>query len=153
MSSAPSSGPRHARDAVGRCASCGARLRSEETWCSLCHAAVPEAMAADRWAPLLPAPAVEPVPKGAEPGADGEPDPAVSGRADQLADQLLAELAAAEALRAQQTGLGALQLRFGSMLGLGDLSERSRGIVLAVGGGIFMLFAGIIGLTLLGLLL
>ena len=68
--------------------------------------------------------------------ADGEPLSA--------ADLLIAELAAAEAERIRDSRFGGLHSRFGT---------RNGGVILAVVGGLVLLATGIVGLTLLGLLL
>jgi hypothetical protein len=162
MSSTPSSQPRRSAGPATRCPACGSRLRPEETWCSLCHhnlLAVPGTAA-----PLLVteaaagtagtagtgvAGAAGAAPDGPEPerlslvksgSASAGPSTAVVS----AADRLIAQLAAAEAERARTSGLGALHSRLGS---------RSGGVILAVVGGVVLLVAGVLGLSLLGLLL
>ena len=130
-----STGPRHATAQTARkCASCGARLRSDEQWCSLCHTAVSPIQG-------------EPQP-GREPSAEPvpQPEPKIDPAVDAVAARLLAELAAAEALRDQGTSLGALQQR------LGGLSRRTTVLLLAGLGGTLLLVLAILGLTLIGLL-
>jgi hypothetical protein len=164
MSSTPSSQPRRSAGPVTRCPACGSRLRPEETWCSLCHhnlLAVPETAAP---LPVTEAAVTEAAGTGAAgtgaAGAGAAPDGpeperlslVKSGSASagpstavlSAADRLIAQLAAAEAERARTSGLGALHSRLGS---------RSGGVILAVVGGVVLLMAGVLGLSLLGLLL
>lgn len=159
MSSAPSSGPRHVVDA-DKCRNCGARLRPEATWCSLCHTTVAGVPEAGRWAPLLPADrpladavselrrepsATETAPMQATP----EPRPA-DPELEAAAERLLAELAQDEARRDRQTRLAAFRQWFERLTGL---TGAGRELVLAVSGGVVLLAGLILGLTLLGLLL
>jgi hypothetical protein len=152
MSTAPSPGPGTPVGAARRCRACGARLRQQESWCSLCHSSVLDDEPALSTPVEASAPA-KPVEPGAlvEPGEPVEPgapvgpverpaDPAVAA----AADRLLAQLAAAEAGRARESGLTALQ---------GRLGVRGGGAMLAAIGGAILLVVGILGLTLLGLLL
>jgi hypothetical protein len=143
MSSSPSSRPRTAGSQTARCHSCGSRLRPEETWCSLCHQKVPTDTSdptdisdpADTSAPAKPEP---------EPSLAAPVGRLSAKQADAEADRLITALAAAEADRARESRFGALQDRFGT--------GRS-GLVLAVIGGVLMLGVGLVGLTVLGLLL
>jgi hypothetical protein len=165
MSSTPSSQPRRSAGPATRCPACGSRLRPEETWCSLCHhnlLAVPGTAAP---LPVTEAAAGTAGPAGtagtgvagAAGAAPDGPEPerlslVKSGSASagpstavvSAADRLIAQLAAAEAERARTSGLGALHSRLGS---------RSGGVILAVVGGVVLLGAGVLGLSLLGLLL
>jgi hypothetical protein len=147
MSSLSPAGPRKA-GSVTRCVACGSRLRPEENWCSLCHHSV------SAGAPARPGDEA-PTPPGdeAQLGPETEPEPFLRLPAPvepvpdpvviAAADRLIAELAAAEAGRDRESGLGSLQDRLGARSGL----------VLAVGGGVMLLVIGILGLTLLGLML
>lgn len=91
--------------------------------------------AAEPGTEAAPAPSLEPEPVP-------EPDQATTA----MADRLLAELAAAETILDRESGLGSLRLK---LAGFGG----SRGVVgLAVGAGTLLLVLGLLGLTLLGLL-
>jgi len=156
MSSSPSSGPRHVLETDGRCRSCGARLRPDDAWCSLCHAPVATEPVPAQWAPPPSAPPAD-VPEDTpedvvEPSAveDDElewtgprpdPDPEVSA----AADELIAELAVLEARRDRESGIGALRQRFGG------LSPRAAALVLAAGVGVGLLVVVLLGLTVVGL--
>jgi hypothetical protein len=158
MSSLPASGPRHVMETAGRCASCGARLRAEERWCSLCHASVPEAGVVAEWAPSAEASIIlGAADQGvADEGESGESErvvgadvPAVESDAETAAaaDQLLAELKRAEVLLARGSGLGKLRDLFGVS------SPRATALLLAGVGGVCLLVVMILGLTLIGLVL
>lgn len=133
MSSSSLPGPGTSTGSATRCRGCGARMRPEETWCSLCHRSVLE---------VEPAAAEAQRPPEAQAAAEpGRPvDPTVLAQADRL----IAELAATQARDGRESPLQALQSRFG---------ERSAGLILAGLGGLVLLAVGILGLTLLGLLL
>lgn len=104
-------------------------MRPEESWCSLCHHSVQSATP------------VEPRVDGPGVMTNHEPtDPVVVA----TADRLIAELAAAAADRGRESRLRTLQTKFG---------VRGGGVVLAVSGGVVLLAIGVLGLTLLGLLL
>jgi hypothetical protein len=141
MSSAPPPPPRHAVTAADRCLSCGSRLRPDEAWCSLCHTKVAIQGEPDRPGQGADAESDD----GAEtpgPDASSVPDPELAA----VADRMLAELAASEKLVETQSRLGLLRLK---LTGSG-----SRGpVALAVGGGVLLLVLGVLGLTVLGLLL
>jgi hypothetical protein len=151
-------------ETAGRCTSCGARLRPEESWCSLCHASVPEAPVLAEWAP----PVEESIIRGAadqgvaDLGESGEGESgqravvvggegAATAESDAeiaaAADQLLAELKRAEALLARESGLGKLRDL------LGERSPRATAVLLAGAGGVGLLILTILGLTLIGLVL
>jgi hypothetical protein len=170
MSSPSSSGPRNAAAAGARCRACGSRLRPTDTWCSLCHTSVapvggeagsgagpepagpldpglPSAFSgpstptgADRADPVAAADPADPADPVATPDSA---DPVAAADPVVAADRLLAELAAAEAERARESGVGALQRKLGLRGGL----------LIAVAGGAALLIVGILGLTLLGMLL
>ena len=139
-----------ARDDVGRCPQCGARVVAGQDWCSLCLQPL--------GAPAAPDPEPEPV---ADPDALGdpgvqEPEPAdASGPAvgdagrdrssgdlpPLLAEAMLAELAAASAAERP--------------LARGPLARMSRGTRIAMGCGAAVVLIGVLllVLTLVGLLL
>jgi len=158
MSSPSSPVARHAVPAVGRCSNCGSRLRPDEVWCSLCHTSV-AGLPAQGGTDLEPGTDVVPGTEvesstDVEPGtevasavvgerAEKELDPAVAA----VADKMLAELEVAEADRARESGLESFRRRFGGLEG------NQGAIILAVGGGVFLLALSMVGLTLLGLLL
>ena len=149
MSSPPLPGPSSpagaAKPSATRCRNCGARLRPEETWCSLCHQNVVDET------PNVPEPRAEPL---AEPGPFPEPgaDPAESGpparpgadldpELESAADRMLAELAASVTARSQESRFGALRSSLGPY----------GGMILGLAAGITLLACGLLGLTLLGL--
>ncbi len=165
MSSSPTSGPRHAVSTDGRCVSCGSRLRPDDAWCSLCHTPVATESVPAQWAPPVTAdpapdndttPADDPVeqddlgPDGL--GKDDEDDVAPGGlrpdpgpEVSAAADQMIAELAAMEARRERESGVGLLRQRFSG------LSPRAAALVLAAGVGVGLLVVIILGLTVVGL--
>ena len=131
--------------AAARCRNCGARLRPEETWCSLCHQNVVDET------PSVPEPRVEPLAETAlspEPGAQ-QSEPVAAGRpaADvdpdvaAAADRMLAELAASVTAGGQESRFGALR---------GSLGPYG-GMILGLAAGVALLACGLLGLTLLGL--
>jgi len=140
MTSSPPSGARQARGSAIRCPACGSRIRPEESWCSLCHHSLLEPEPAAAQLGFLEPESQQPVSlKKRDPAVQSATDPSVIA----TADRLIAELAAAEAARARESGLAGMQGRFGG---------RNGGVILAVVGGVLLLVIGILGLTLLGLL-
>jgi hypothetical protein len=136
MTSLPPSGPRPSPALKpARCHSCGARLPPDASWCSLCHADV-RARTPDR-----PAPSVAAEAQVSEAEAEAEPELDAT-----LADRLIAELAAHESKAATQSWLGRVQARL-------DGSGAPNGVVIGVIGGGLLLVVGLLGLTVLGLLL
>jgi hypothetical protein len=120
-----------------RCLVCGAKVRTEENWCSLCHTPVGQG-----------GPVEEPAP--ATDGTDGtdstdgdRPAPRpVDPEAAAAAEKLLAQLAADEAAREATWNVVPRE----------GLSGR-RGMALAIGGGVAFAVLLVLGLTLLGLFL
>jgi hypothetical protein len=152
MTSSPSSTP-PGTGQITRCSACGSRLRPEESWCSLCHHRVADdvppavpAAAAGPGAELDPVGPVDPVGPGdpadaSIPVAPTRPaDPAVLAQAEQL----LAVLAATEAEHGRDSRFSVLQNWVGS---------RGGGAIVAAAGGVLLLIVGMLGLTLLGVLL
>lgn len=161
MSSSPSFRPQNAAEPVNRCPSCGSRVRPEDSWCSLCHHNLRPTASEPTFEPAPttePGATTKPGPGGTPSAVTGEPargplslvktglasverpDPAVLSEADRL----IAELAAAEAERARESGFGTWS---------GRLGTRTGGVLLAVVGGVVLLVTGLLGLSLLGLLL
>ena len=150
MTSSPPSGARQARGSAIRCPACGSRIRPEESWCSLCHHSLLAAEPAAAQPGFLEPESHQPEsqqPESQQQVSLKKRDPAVQSATDPsviaTADRLIAELAAAEAARARESGLAGMQGRFGG---------RNGGVILAVVGGVLLLVIGILGLTLLGLL-
>ena len=165
MSSSPFAGSSPRAGTELRCRTCRARLRPEETWCSLCHTPVATVEDTSQWAPLIPPeePVRAPAPRMAAAenplaaasaaaaeyvagrSTDGEPEPRTLDRdPDAVADRLIADLAVAEAARGQESRFAVWSSRF---------SGRGGGVMLAAVGGVVLLAAGLIGLTVLGWLL
>jgi hypothetical protein len=140
VSAAPSpESPRPEADL--RCLVCGAKVRPEENWCSLCH--TPVGHTPD--GPAATAPDGADTPSGAAGTAgDGErPAPReVDPEAVAAAEKLLAQLAADEAAREDTWNVVPRE----------GLSGR-RGTALAIGGGVAFALLLVLGLTLLGLFL
>jgi hypothetical protein len=182
MSSSPSSGPRHAQVTTGRCAACGARLRPEEKWCSLCHTVVPEERVGAQWAPPVQAAIVPDLGEsevrntpdqivelrddtdlrdgelrdGAEPG-NGEREDGGRRASAVSGEPDPAVIAAADQLLAQLRIAEAVLARE-SGLGqvrqrLGGMSPRNAALLLAGVGGTVLLAVTVLGLTLIGLVL
>jgi len=136
-----------------RCRSCGAKVRAEETWCSLCHTliasdaagAAPSEPVPSEPAPASAASAASPASAASAASAGDEPGPGPhehDPEAVAAADRLLAQLAADENAREDPW----------NVVPKGGLSGR-RGMALAVGGGVAFALVIVLGLTLLGLFL